>query len=398
MIAPNVAGGRLPSEVILVRLRMPESTSTFSAAEPSDPEKALHSMIRAEIEQSGPITLARFMELALYQPQYGYYEQPPRQTGRSGDFYTSVSVGSLFGELLAFDLAERLAALSGASPTLVEAGAHDGQLAFDLLTSLRQHRPALFQRLRYCLLEPSPTRTAWQRAKLDDFRDQVRWFPDWASLGSFEGVLFSNELLDAFPAHRWRWSRADRCWREIGVGLADGSFAWVPLSGPDPAAAALLPSLSPELAAILPDGFHFETHPAAVHWWASAARALTRGWLLTFDYGALEEDLLQPHRSAGTLRGYTRHRLQSNVLAAPGAQDLTTHVNFTRIIQAGEQAGLRPGTLQSQASFLMSIVKRVHDQPHFFPAWTPARRRQLATLVHPDHFGRAFRCLRQERP
>ncbi len=357
----------------------------------------LHAIIRSEIEQSGPITLARFMELALYHPQLGYYEQAPHQTGRSGDFYTSVSVGPLFGELLAFDFAERLAALPAERPALVEAGAHDGQLAFDLLASLREHRPSLFQRLRYCLLEPSPARSAWQRARLAEFRDQVHWFTGWAALGSFEGILFSNELLDAFPAHRWRWSSGERQWREIGVGLSGGAFSWVALPLPSPAA-ALLPSLSPELASLLPDGFCFETSPAAAHGWGSAARALVRGCLVSFDYGASEEELLQPQRSQGTLRAYARHRLHSNILAAPGAQDLTAHVNFTRILQAGEQAGLRTVTFQPQESFLMSIVARVQAQPHLFPAWTPARRRQLATLVHPEHFGRAFRCLVQERP
>lgn len=343
------------------------------------------------------MTFARFMALALYHPQWGYYERAQGQTGRAGDFYTSVSVGSLFGELLGFDLAERCLALEAEQPTLVEAGAHDGQLACDILGYLEEFRPALFERIRYVILEPSATRTAWQRDKFTRFSGKLDWRRDWAEVGSFEGVAFSNELLDAFPVHRWRWSRSERRWREMGIGVGDDRLTWVRLDNASGEAEALLPVIAEGLAEVLPDGFALETSPAALAWWRSAARSLRTGWLCAVDYGSAEEALLQPQRAEGTLRAYARHRLSADVLANPGGQDITAHVNFTRIIHAGELEGLRTEAFQAQGSFIKRIVERAHENPKHFPDWTPSRRRQLATLMHPDHFGRAFHSLVQER-
>src|SRR5437764_10738297 len=118
-------------------------------------------ILRKEVKRQGVMPFAEFMRLALYCPKFGYYEQSPSRIGRSGDFYTSVSTGSLFGELLAFQCAEWLEALSGGPFQLVEAGAHDGQLAADILRWLSQNRSALFSSLEYWILDPSPSRQAW---------------------------------------------------------------------------------------------------------------------------------------------------------------------------------------------------------------------------------------------
>ena len=113
----------------------------------------LEQRIHAEIAEKGGIPFSRFMERALYEPGLGYYETQ-REVGRSGDFYTSVSVGSLYGELLAFQFADWLVEIDG-PVQLVEAGAHDGRLAKDVLTYLRDWRPELFERCELILWEPS---------------------------------------------------------------------------------------------------------------------------------------------------------------------------------------------------------------------------------------------------
>ena len=115
-------------------------------------------ILRKEVKRQGVIPFAEFMRLALYCPKYGYYEQASGRIGREGDFYTSVSVGSLFGELLAFQCAEWLEELSGVPLQLVEAGAHDGQLAVDILGWLSQNRPEIFRALEYWIIEPSARR------------------------------------------------------------------------------------------------------------------------------------------------------------------------------------------------------------------------------------------------
>ena len=139
------------------------------------------------------------MELALYCPNSGYYERPDVSPGRGGDFFTSVSVGRLFGELLAFRFAEWLEAIPGGSRQILEAGSHDGRLAADILGSLLKEGPDLFATVEYWILEPSPHRRAAQEKTLRDFAGKVRWFNSREALpaSGVHGIIFSNELLDA---------------------------------------------------------------------------------------------------------------------------------------------------------------------------------------------------------
>src|SRR5205823_2938276 len=171
-------------------------------------------IVRIELERHGIIPFAQFMRLALYCPKFGYYDHLEGRIGRQGDFFTSVSVGPLFGELLAFQFAQWLERLSGAPLQLVEAGAHDGQLAFDILSWLGQNRPALLGSLQYWIIEPSSRRHGWQKERLENFAHHVRWFKDLDALppGGVRGVIFSNELLDAMPVHRLGWDAALGRW------------------------------------------------------------------------------------------------------------------------------------------------------------------------------------------
>lgn len=343
----------------------------------------LESNIREEILSSGGISLARFMELALYCPKIGYYEREG-VVGRRGDFYTSVSVGPLFGELLARQYIEWLGELGAAEPMVVEAGAHDGQLAADVLGAIGQLAPGL--EVKYVIIEPSERRRVVQQAKLEVFADQVSWFASFEKLPSgVTGVIFSNELLDALPVHILQW-RAGK-WVELRVSVKGDLFAWQ--------SAALTadlgqPEVAPELAAVLPEGFRIEVCPAARAWWQSAAAKLARGKLITFDYGLDEDELFVPQRVGGTLRAYYRHHVSNDVLARPGEQDITAHVNFTEIKRAGESAGLRTEALTSQAKFLTEIGANISD-------WPAERVRQFQTLTHPEHLGRAFKVLIQSR-
>jgi SAM-dependent MidA family methyltransferase len=360
--------------------------------------KELEDIIRSEIAESGAIPFARFMELALYQPGLGYYERGLKQTGRQGDFYTSVSVGSLYGELLGFDFARRLASLPGRA-SIIEAGAHDGQLAHDTLAYLRQHQPETFRRIEYVIVEPSRARAEQQFQTLAPLSSMVRWARGWSEIGEFRGICFSNELLDAMPVHVFRWDIRLRDWIEQGVGSRGAAFEWLPL----PQARASIPArkllarLPAGLQEVLPQDFTVEVSPAAVSWWLEAAHALEEGWLLTADYGFLQEEFLLPQRSGGTLRAYSRHRVSGHVLDAPGEQDLTAHVNFTLLMAAAESAGLLTEELTPQGIYLKTILERVEQDASRFPLWTAMRYRQLTSLVHPEHLGRAFKMLVQNR-
>jgi len=353
---------------------------------------ALGEEIAREIEREGPMTLARFMELALYAPGRGYYEGR-RQIGRHGDFYTSVSVGSVFGELLAFESGAWLQEFP--KPVLIEAGAHDGRLAADILGWTEQFYPKLFARLEYWLVEPSPARRQWQKETLKRWGLKARWLATIDELPhkSVDGVIFSNEFLDAFPVHRLAWSATEKKWREWHVIVEGDKLAWQ-LGSLSMDAASQAPKVAADLAAALPDQYAMEISPAALAWWRKAAERLRNGRLLTIDYGLTEEELFRPERREGTLRGYAGHRDVDDLLDNPGGQDLTAHVHFTALAKA---SGLQTYALYTQEKFFTMIFAGAQKAPESFPPWTEQRLRQFKTLVHPQLFGRTFRVFVQRK-
>ena len=360
------------------------------------------------------------MELALYCPVYGYYEKEGDIIGRAGDYFTSVSVGSLYGELLGWLFAEwhepkkqeeRGANFqTDAGLQLIEAGAHRGDLANDILGWLSDNRPQLFERLEYWIVEPSLRRRQWQAETLSGLGGKVRWVKEIAELAPGDEksckrgapsaasgrqpprIIFCNELLDSFPVHRLGWDLQTRTWFEWGVTRENGQFVWTRM----PATVGFA-GCPPELAEVLPEGFTIEVCPAAVQWWQQAASALQKGKLLAVDYGLTFEERFVPERTEGTLRAYRRHRLGADVLADPGDQDITAHIDFTALQDAGEAIGLKTETFVTQTQFLTHALEQISNDPGGFGEWTGERRRQFQTLTHPDHLGRAFRVLVQTR-
>jgi SAM-dependent MidA family methyltransferase len=359
----------------------------------------LENIIRGEIDTAGAISFARFMELALYHPSHGYYERNLKQTGREGDFYTSVSIGSLYGELLGMEFARRIRELGSGTVKLIEAGAHDGQLASDILNFLAEYQKDVYRRIEYVILEPSAMRERKQRVGLSKFNGKVSWADSWERIGEFRGICFSNELLDAMPVHVFRWDTAAKTWQEWGITSANGTFHWKRLfqEKANPNAQRLLARLPTELLAVLPNHFTVEISPEAVSWWLRAAHFLLEGSLFTVDYGLLQDDFFQPHRSRGTLRAYSKHRPAGNLLEAVGEQDITAHVNFSLLIAGGESAGLKTESFARQDVFVKSVLEQIERSPHDFPLWTAMRYRQLTSLLHPEHLGRAFKVLIQSR-
>jgi SAM-dependent MidA family methyltransferase len=362
-------------------------------------KKPLVEIARDEIVAcGGAVPFVRFMELALYCPNLGYYEAKRDTVGRRGDFYTSVSVGNLFGEMLAFQFAEWLEEIKtpGGRLQIFEAGAHDGQLAWDILTWLQSNRPALFEDLDYSIVEPSTHRREWQRDTLECFAGKIWWLNgfDAATPSSVTGIIFSNELIDAFPVRRLGWDANKKKWFEWGVAAAGEKLVWTKLELAD--GDALLAGIPRRLLDALPDHFTTEICPAAAAWWRLAAASLNRGKLLTLDYGLDEEDFFVPWRANGTLRGFHRHQFAGDLLSNVGEQDLTAQVNFSEIQRAGESGGLTTEFCSSQAKFLARVLEKTLKDKNF-GEWTPARGRQFQTLTHPEHLGRAFRVLVQSR-
>jgi SAM-dependent MidA family methyltransferase len=204
------------------------------------------------------------------------------------------------------------------------------------------------------------------------------------------GIIFSNELLDAFPVHRYGWDANGQKWFEWGVALAGEKFVWTRLENSG------FGIQNSELEAVLPDNYTVEQSSAAEHWWREAAGIFSRGKLVTIDYGYTAEEQFLPARTRGTLRGYFRHHVTNDLLANPGEQDLTAHVNFSAIQTMGEKAGLKTENFCPQPRFLTQILQKTVAE-NCFANLDAKRVRQFQMLTHPEHPGRAFRVLVQGR-
>jgi SAM-dependent MidA family methyltransferase len=336
------------------------------------------------------------MEAALYHPEHGYYASGRAAIGRQGDFFTSVSVGPLFGRLLARQFIEMWERLEKPSPfTIVEQGAHDGTLASDVLAALSDYSPGCYDALAYVIVEPLAALRAKQERALASY-PQVTWASSLEALAPCCGVFFSNELLDAFPFHVVRWSAANEAWSEMLVDWHTDQFVWTtgPLSSAD---------LSERLARLthpLPDGYTTEIRIEPDHWITQCADRLQQGWLLAIDYGYPREEYFRPERINGTRSGYAQHRRVDDLLAAPGACDLTAHVEFTSLIETAAACGFTLTAFTDQHRFAAGLA-RLH-----FPdtdEMTPQRERDLRafkTLMHPEMLGAAFKvvCFEKDVP
>lgn len=366
--------------------RLDVQTSMFDLRCLQSGDRALVEFIRARIQRDGPVTFAWFMEQALYHPERGYYSSGRCAIGRRGDYFTNVSVGPLFGRLLARQFREMWETLGRPRPfTIVEQGAHDGDFAADVLSEARSQMPEFFDAIAYCIVEPFSVLRARQAEKLGEFAQRVSWRESLDALEPFCGVHFSNELLDAMPVHVIRRADAASDWQEQYVGLRGDQFAF--RSGPFSSAALreAVDSLPP-----LPTPYETEINFAAQKWIARIAEKLTRGYVLCVDYGHSRDDFYAPERSSGTLRCYRAHRLLPSALGEIGNTDITAHVEWTTVAQRAIAAGLNVIGFTDQHHFLTGLVAEYSQDVSGFDDET---KRALQTLLHPTLLGRTFQFL-----
>lgn len=350
---------------------------------------ALTALLHEEIATKGPLPFPRFMELALYHPEHGYYARETSQVGRDGDFFTSVSVGPLFGSLLARRfLRWWRAAGHPITWRVIECGAHDGKLARDILETIRTLEPSALTGLEYVIPEPLPRLRAAQRETLSAFLPQLAQIPHPDELShALPGIAFGNEVLDALPFRLIEWR--DGSWHEIRV-TADptGAFAWD--TGPDFPSGKLPAELRHPISP-MPEGYRTELRDNLASFLAPLTRALTQGLLLWPDYGYARPDYYHPARSEGTLRTFSRHRAGDDPLDAPGTRDITAHVDFTAVAEAAITLGARPAAFRSQGSWLTHEAREWLASLEGRP--DPSALRQFQTLTHPAHLGGRFHML-----
>jgi SAM-dependent MidA family methyltransferase len=343
-------------------------------------------IIRAEIGANGPIPFARFMELALYHPQHGYYASGRTNIGRRGDFFTNVSVGPLFGKLLAAQFAEIWEKLERpADFEIVEQGAHDGVFAADVLTALRQSASDCFAATSYLIVEPFPIWRERQKENLREFAEKTSWVASIDDMEPFVGIHFSNELFDSLPVHLI-----------VSGGVADGATVWnekfVTLAADNFAFAnanANRSGLPLDHLGFFPAGFETEVNLAAPKLMSEIAANLSRGVILTIDYGFPRAELYSLHRSQGSLQIRAKQKKLSSPFEQIGLADISAHAEWTSLAEAAKSFGATPIGFTDQHHFLTGIISR------FFPDadFDSSEKRALQTLLHPEMLGRNFQAL-----
>jgi SAM-dependent MidA family methyltransferase len=358
----------------------------------------LDEIIRVEIRASGPMRFDRFMELALYSPGLGYYAKMsgPSPVGRNGDFFTSVSVGPLFGSLLARQFFQMWQLLERPSAFwIIEQGAHDGQLARDILEWCRAETPEFLEVIRYGVVDTSGGSSFRQKNGVAaELAPYMTWFENLDSIAELKpvGVFLSNELVDAFPVRAIIYKSKE--WRESFVGLDEkNALVWTDMAIEDD---ELRREISARSIPAVED-YSTEINMRAIDWMEGVARIFERGYVLTIDYGYPASVYYSDFRPGGTLCAYVKHHPVDDVLAEPGMRDLTAHVDFTALIRTGEKAGLTTLGFVDQQRFLMGVA---HDELSGMkerPVKLQENLRAWNTLTHPEHLGATFFALVQAR-
>jgi SAM-dependent MidA family methyltransferase len=355
----------------------------------------LVTLIRNHLQRHGPVPFPWFMEQALYHPEFGYYTSSRLRIGREGDYYTNVSVGRLYGQLLASQLIEMWKLLGCPSRfTIVEEGAEDGQLAMDILSAIAEESIQAGESIRYVILEPQPGKQSQQRAHFDPaLLGKVTWATQLADLDCITGAFISNELVDAMPVHLVLYDENE--WSELRVDLSGDNFRFVP-------AKIVTPELVEALGKLplpLYSPYRTEVNLAATRWIQTIGHRLERGFVLIVDYGFSRTEYYKPERTEGTLSCYSRHRRSSNPLERPGEIDITAHVDFTSLAEAAARASLKVAGYADQHHFMVGAAESrllAFEKAVETEGLTPSASAFLGpyrTLMHPGTMGMAFKFL-----
>ncbi len=347
--------------------------------------------IREEIEAAGGrLPFDRYMELALYAPGLGYYAAGARKFGEAGDFVTAPELSPLFARCLARQCKQVFEQLGGGD--ILEFGAGSGVMAADILLELKQ-----FQSLpgRYLMLELSPALKARQRETLEqkvpDLLDRIEWLSAMPET-DFQGVVLANELLDAMPVNRFRIERGKVLEQFVVWKEGQLNCEWF-----EPVAPGLIPAVGTVQNLLGSDcsDYESEVNLRIAPWLEAVSGIFSAGLLLLIDYGYPRAEFYHPQRDRGTLMCYYRHRVHPDPLFLPGLQDLTAHVDFTAVAEAGLAAGFSLAGYTTQTYFLMGTgldeLVAASDPNDVVPHMTLVQGVKRLTL--PSEMGERFKAL-----
>ncbi|HEX7340544.1 MAG TPA: SAM-dependent methyltransferase [Rhodanobacteraceae bacterium] len=355
----------------------------------------LMDLLRAEVRANGPMSFARYMECCLYAPGLGYYSAGSTKFGAEGDFVTAPELGEIFARCVVGNVLPTLQAL-GPQADFLELGGGSGAFAEAALKALAE---AGQPPRRYAILEPSADLRERQRERLNanlpaDLAARAQWL-DRPPEETWQGVLFANEVIDALPTTRFV-IRDSEVFEEHVDFDEDGALMREDRPA-DTLVAGAVRHVEQYLGDRLPDGYRSEVLPQLPYWLQAVAGTLTRGAMLFVDYGYPRRDYYRAERRDGTLMAHYRHRAHGDAFFWPGLQDLTAHVDFTSLAEAGYHAGFDLAAYMPQAQFLMAgglqeIFAAAHDAaPDEATRYNLAQ--QVKQLTLPTMMGERFQAM-----
>jgi SAM-dependent MidA family methyltransferase len=345
---------------------------------------ALLSLIKTEIQQNGPMSFSRFMDLALYAPSLGYYRNALKKFGKEGDFVTAPEMSPLFSQCIANQCAQVLAALQGGD--ILEFGAGTGTMAADILLALKEKNQLPDH---YYILEISGYLKSEQHKiiakKIPEYVDRVVWL-DALPEKPIKGVVLANEVLDAMPVHQFTYQNGVK---ECGVTVKEDSLTACLLEKTNSSLITAIEKYDIDFS----NGYTSEINLYLPGWIASIGKMLSSGLLLIMDYGFPRAEYYHPDRSMGTLMSHYRHYAHDHVLLYPGIQDITAHVDFTAVAESAVENGFDVAGFTHQAAFLMNCGLLTLPQENRDEKTRFLRNQQILQLTLPSEMGEFFKVM-----
>lgn len=346
---------------------------------------SLSDKIYSLVAEKGKITFAEFMNMALYEPEQGYY-QKKNPFGIQGSFYTSVNASASFGRTIANAFADTVERLS-LPANFCEMGAGSGMLANDILTHLKTENAKFYSELKYTIIEKSEYLINCQKELLKEHEGKVNWV-SFEDFKNFEGVFFSNELIDAFPVHRV--IRIGDKIKELYVINHEEKLTFFPEDISTPLINEYLDRIKLKVA----DGQIVDLNLDMISWSEALASKIDKGMIFTIDYGYPAENIFASYRRDGTVTCYYKHMQNNDFFDRIGEQDITAFVDFTSLEDYGKDFGLVPVSLTPQWLFLIQsgILNEIAK------AETDLQKTSIKSLIMPEGgFGTNFFVLAQSK-
>lgn len=310
---------------------------------------SLSEIVQKKICTNGPISFHDFMEMALYYPDLGYYTSLHEKFGKTGDYFTAPLFTNIYGMVIAKQLEEMWRITGKKEFIIVEYGAGRGTLCADILNHLKNNKP-FFNELNYCIIEKSESLRQQQKIFFDrstEFVQKINWLNTIDEITPFTGCVLANEVVDNFSVHKVIMKE-----NQLMETFVDHNNGFTEILKQAP---GCLKEYFKQLSIELPHDHYTEVNMQAIEWLRNISTSMTKGFVITIDYGFPSSELYQPYRCEGTIVCYHKHSVNDHPYNNIGEQDITAHVNFSALDHWGKQNGLMNCGYTTQSQFLSGL-------------------------------------------